>query len=105
MENYGLKLRERREARGVTIGELAEKADTASLFVADMEEGRMVCASETTLEGIAEALETTVEDLFGEAAPMLLAKRSRQVTDIVAKLDSLPDHKLNFVYAFVCMNE
>lgn len=64
--DHGLenRLRQFREEKGWTQGELAEKSGVSRITINGIENGRVQVAKTDTLTKIADALGTTVTDLF-----------------------------------------
>lgn len=75
-------LRERRLECGLTQGELAARAGVSRQLVAAVEAGRNTPAVDAAL-GIARALATTVEELFADTQPEVVAALSDRLRDDV----------------------
>lgn len=60
----GTKLKEYREAKGMTQAVLAEKSGVSRMTISALENGVSRAAMTTTLIKLAEALDTTVDEIF-----------------------------------------
>ena len=60
----GYKIKEAREARGMTQEELATKSGISRVTISGLENGTQRATTTKTLVKIAQALETTVDQIF-----------------------------------------
>ena len=67
VKRFGARLREVRQSRGMTQGQLAEKADVSQAYVGRLERGGAAPGIDLVAR-LAAALGTTVADLFPEPA-------------------------------------
>lgn len=58
------KIKEKRTEKNLTQEELANKSNVSRNLIARLESGELKSCSTTTLEKLAEALDTTVNNLF-----------------------------------------
>ena len=58
------RIKEIRRAKGMTLGELAEKARLSAPLLLALEDGKLKLVTTETLLNVAKALETRVDDLF-----------------------------------------
>lgn len=83
MTSGGVALRERRRQRGLTQTELAARAGVSRQLVAAVEAGRNTPAVDAALR-LAQALASTVEELFSAPAPTAVAALGGPLRDRVA---------------------
>lgn len=60
----GYKLKERREKKGMTLEQLSKKVNLSVAYLCNLENDRRKNPSMETMKKIAEALESTVQELF-----------------------------------------
>ena len=79
MEDIGLRIRELRKQKGMTLGTLAEAAGCSPSFISQVERGK-VSPSIATLKRIADVLNATIVDLFVDSIgtePVVTHKKDR----------------------------
>jgi predicted transcriptional regulator len=63
---FGQRLRERREAEGISLSEVARRAQVSKAYVSQLERGGSTEPSYSVVARLATALGTTMEDLMGQ---------------------------------------
>ena len=99
---YGKKVKARREALRLTVGELAKRSGEIPLFLMDLEDGRCRGISSKSMSNIANALETTVDDLFFGVSDDMQREYNMKVKAIKKKLATMDSGRIGFLYAFCC---
>lgn len=99
---YGKKVKERREALGLSVGELSKRSGEIPLFLMDLEDGQCRGISRKSLSNIAKALETTVDDLFYGVSDDMQREYNMKVKAIKKKLSTMDSGRIDFLYAFCC---
>ena len=93
----GLRIREFREKQKLTQEKLAELVGIDSKHLSRIENGRNYPSIET-LEKLTDNLNITFEDVFQLDH---IKNREFLLLDLTAKLKTLPNEKLNFIYKMV----
>lgn len=94
----GQKIRNMRLRRGLTQEELAEKVDISQRTLSGIETGENFITAET-LDKLAEALDTTFEELFATNHYKEIPILAREIEKVVAILSAASDHrKLEILY-------
>ncbi len=63
---FGQRLRERREAEGISLSEVARRAQVSKAYVSQLERGGSTQPSYSVVARLSTALGTTMEDLTGQ---------------------------------------
>lgn len=85
LEQIGDKIREIRKTQGMTLEDLANKADLDWSFVARIETGK-AAPSLKSLYGIAKALNVSINDLFIQGFPSQDKLIDRELTSLFANI-------------------